>query len=312
MTTADICLAHLVRRANGVGAFRGFLDSYRRNAAGAPHDLLLIFKGFSRPEDLLAHEAILEGLPHKRIFVRDFGYDVRPYVKVVREYPHRHFVFLNSFSRVLLPGWLEILYRHARREQVGIVGATASYQSLASDYHDFKRAPRAGLPAYVQPLLPLYRYLRYVLAIRGQFPEFPNPHVRTNAFMVARGVMTGLRTETYLRKWDAYRFESSRYGMTHQIMAAGLRALVVGADGCAYEPPDWPHARTFWISQQENLLVSDNRTRLYDEASTAVREQLVFRAWRRHPDGRPRTEVPEFHGRVAGAKDLTGAQRSAG
>lgn len=292
MTANGTCVAHLVRNANGIAPFRSFLESYRRNPGGVAHELLLIFKGFSRADDLAPYDALLEGMPHKRTFVRDFGYDVRPYVKVAREQPYSHFVFLNSFSRILVAGWLEMLYRHLRRPRVGIVGATASYQSLASDHHAFKHAPRPDLPAYVRAVLPLYRSVRYVLAIRGQFPEFPNQHVRSNAFMIAREMMTSLRTERFLRKWDAFRFESSRHGMTPQITAAGLQALVVGADGRAYEPPEWPHARTFWISRQENLLVSDNRTRAYDEGSPQLREQLAFRAWRRYPDGRARTDAP--------------------
>jgi hypothetical protein len=292
VTAGEICVAHLVRRANGIGAFQSFLESNRRNPGGVQHDLVLIFKGFSRPAELAQYDAMLEGVPHKRSFVRDFGYDVRPYMKVAREHFYRYFVFLNSFSRILVAGWLEILYRHAQRPGVGIVGATGSWQSLASDHRDFRRARRPDLPPYVRPLLPLYRDVRYALAIRGKFAEFPNHHVRTNAFMIARDVMTGLRTQTFLRKWDAFRFESSRQGMTPQIRAAGLQALVVGADGRGYEPAEWPQARTFWIAQQENLLVADNRTRAYDEGSPALREQLAFRAWRRYPDGRPRTDPP--------------------
>ena len=307
----DICVAHLVRRANDVAAFQAFLDSYRRHPAGVPHDLLLIFKGFSRPDDIAPYDAILKGAPHKRMFVRDFGYDMGPYMKVTREHPYPYFLFLNSFSRVLVPGWLELLYRHVQRREVGIVGATGSYQSLATDYHHFKRAPRKGLPGYVQPLLLAYRALRYAVAIRGQFPEFPNQHIRTNAFMLAREVMTGLRTEMFVRKWDAFRFESSRRGMTQQIVAAGLKALVVGADGVGYEPSDWPHARTFWISQQENLLVSDNRTVTYEDGSSPLREQLAFRAWHRYPDGRTRIDVPRLSTGAADAKGLQRAQRSA-
>ena len=292
VNASEICVAHLVRRANGIEAFRAFLDSYERNPAGVQHDLLLIFKGFCNAKDFKSYDALLDGIVHKRTFVRDFGYDVRPYVKVAREQPYPYFIFVNSFSRILVPGWLEMLYRHIRRPGIGIVGSTASYQSLATDHHAFRRMRRPGLPPFVQPVMPLYRSVRYWLAIRGRFPEFPNWHVRTNGFLIAREVMNSLRLEKYLRKWDAYRFESSRHGMTHQILAAGRQALVVGADGHGYAPGDWPDARTFWISRQENLLISDNRTRAYEDGSPAVREQLAFRAWRRYPDGRPRNDAP--------------------
>jgi len=292
MSTNEICVVHLVRYSNDLSAFESFLDSYRRFPAGVPHDLLIVFKGFPSEQALAPHAALLNGVPYKQTRVLDFGYDVRPYVKVARDYPYRYFLFLNSYSRVLVPGWLEMLYRHVQRPGVGIVGATASYQSISSDYDLFKRDKPKHLPMYKRLLLPLYRYIRYTIRISGHFPQFPNYHVRTNAFMISREVMTRLKTEIVLRKWNAYRFESSKDGMTHQIMTAGLLPLTVGADGRGYEPGDWPQARTFWIARQENLLISDNQTRSYEEGTPELRERLAFHAWRRYPDGRPRIDVP--------------------
>ena len=292
MTANEICVVHLVRHSNDLAAFQGFLDSYRRFPAGVPHDLLIVFKGFPSEEASASHEALLQGVPYKQTRVLDFGYDVRPYVKVSREYAYRYFLFLNSFSQVRTPGWLEMFYRQVQRPGVGLVGATGSYQSIASDYHTFKGDKPRTLPALKRAVLPLYRYIRYTFTIRRHFPTFPNYHIRTNAFMIARDTMVGLSTEIVLHKWNAYRFESSKEGMTHQIMSGGLQPIVVGADGQGYEPPDWPHARTFWISRQENLVISDNQTRSYEEGSQALRERLAFHAWRRYPDGRPRTDVP--------------------
>jgi len=289
---SELCVAHLVRRANGIAPFEAFLNSYRRHPAGIGHDLLIIYKGFRSQQTLRPYEALLEGIPHKFSFLSDVGYDVRPYIKVARDYPYGYFVFLNSFSRMLLPGWLELLYRHVRRPNVGIVGATGSYQSHASDYETFKRVFPDYVSAYKRPILRMYRYLRYRVAMGRHFPPFPNYHIRTNAFMVSRDVVAQLKTPTVLHKWDAYRFESGKASMTNQIMSLGLVPLVIGADGHGYEPQEWPNARTFWMSRQENLIVSDNQTRAYDEGSEAVREKLAFHAWRRHPDGRPRNDVP--------------------
>lgn len=292
MTSDKVCVAHLVRGSNGIAPFENFLRSYRRNAAGLPHELLIIFKGFSKQDELAAYDALLEGVSHKRMFTRDVGYDVRPYMRAAREHSYQYFLFLNSFSEVLAPGWLEMLYRQAVRPGVGLVGATASHQSIASDYDLFKWEIRKTLPAYKRALMPLHRYLRYMVTIRNRFPPFPNYHVRTNAFMIAREVMNRLRTQFVLHKWDAYRFESGIGGMTYQIMAAGLTPLIVGANDHAYQPSEWPNARTFWISNQENLLISDNQTRAYQQGSPVLRERLAFHAWRRSPEGALRSDVP--------------------
>jgi hypothetical protein len=164
VTTNEICVVHLVRQSNDISAFKNFLASYRRHAAGVPHDLLLVFKGFSAEDALAQYEALLDGVPHRQTRVLDFGYDVRPYVKVARDYSYRYFLFLNSFSQVLVPGWLEMLYRQVQRPRVGIVGATGSYQSISSDYHLFKNDKPRTLPAYKREVLPLYRYIRYTFA----------------------------------------------------------------------------------------------------------------------------------------------------
>ena len=275
-----VCVAHLVRRKNPLSALQQFLDSYRRHPAGAPHELLIIFKGFAGAASLAPCEALLQGLEHRRMFVPDYGFDVRPYLAAGREQPHRYFVFLNSFSRILVPGWLELLLRHARPE-VGLVGATGSHQSPLDDSAILRRETKR-----------LRRLLRYVVDIRGRFAPFPNPHVRTNAFLVSREVITRIQARPMVTKWSAYRFESGVDSLTRQVMAAGLKPLLAGRDGRAYEPQDWPAARTFWIGSQENLLVSDNQTRAYEDGSPAFRERLAFFAWRRHPDGRARHDVP--------------------
>jgi len=289
---AEICVAHLVRRSNELSAFRRFLDSYRTCSAGVPHELLLIFKGFSRPDELRAFDELLAGVPHKRAMVADFGFDVGPYLKVTREHPYRYFAFFNSFSRLLIPGWLEIMYREIRRPGAGLIGATGSHQSIATDFHVFRWETRKSSPAYKRLLVPWLRYLRYLITIRDRFPPYPNHHIRTNAFMIEREVMMNLRCPPMRRKWDAYRFESGSTSLTCQVMAAGLSAVVVGADGRAYAPQEWAAARTFWISGQENLLVSDNQTRAYTEGGAPLRERLAFHAWRCWPDGAPRQDPP--------------------
>jgi hypothetical protein len=218
---------------------------------------------------------------HRRMFVSDFGFDVRPYLKAGREQPHDFFVFLNSFSRILVPGWLDHLLRPMRQPGVGLVGATGSHQSPLSDSALLRREKKK-----------LLRLGRYAVSIRGRFAPFPNPHVRTNAFMVPKAVLTRVRSRPILTKWSAYRFESGLESLTRQVMAAGLKPLLAGRDGEAYEPPEWPQARTFWIANQENLLVADNQTRAYEQGAPAFRERLAFFAWRRHPDGRARTDAP--------------------
>lgn len=294
MTQAPaIAVAHLVRHANDPAAFRSFLESYQANPAGVPHELIVIFKGFPKAGIPADYRMLLEGIPHRAFFLRDFGFDIRPYLAVAKSFPHEHFVFLNSYSRILVPGWLEALYSQATRPGVGLVGATGSHQSILTDFLDLHAAAlRPNLIAWKRWILAVLRGARYMTTVRGRFPPFPNYHIRTNAFMASRRVLNGLRGGMILRKWDAYRFESGAESMTHQVINAGLLPLVVGRDGRGHRPDDWHEARTFWIGAQENLLVSDNQTRAYADGDASLQERLAFHAWRRSPDGSGCRDVP--------------------
>jgi hypothetical protein len=292
---AEICVVHLARRGNDSSAFRGFIESYRLHPANVGHDLLIIFKGYSPRDDLAAYNSALEGLPHNRIFLPDFGFDVRPYVNVARKQTHRYLMLLNSFSQILVPGWLEPFLRAIRRPGVGLVGATGSHQSVYSDFHLLQGELRQAGSRLHRLTVGSLRYARYFTSIRGRFAPFPNYHIRTNAFMVRRDILASMKCSLMLRKWDAYAFESGLNSLTRNVTNGGQRALVVGADGNEYEAPEWPAAKTFWIREQENLLVADNQTRAYALGSNALRDRLAYYAWRRRPDGSARNDVPPLH-----------------
>jgi hypothetical protein len=276
-----ICVAHLVREANGPAPFEAFLGSYRAHPAGVAHDLLVVFKGFGTEEVPEPYGRLLRGLDYDALFVPDEGFDVAPYFAAARARRQDYLCFLNSFSVILSDGWLAKMSAHARAGGVGVVGATGSCESHYTNYAGWRArdalrlAWRAGWGA------PPRAGLREAARYRAQFPAFPNPHVRTNAFLIRRAVMLRLRAGALSEKRDAHRFESGRGGMTRQIAAMGLRPLVVGRDGRAYEQREWYESRTFRSGDQENLLIADNQTRYYERADAPTRRQLTWAAWGR-------------------------------
>jgi hypothetical protein len=236
---------------------------------------------------------ILEGVPHKKMVVPDEGFDIGSYVRAAQAFSYRFFAFFNSFSRILCEGWLSCMLRHASKPGVGLVGATGSHQSPLTDLDDLQqRHVELNLVFYKYWYVSIPRVRQRLLHVWGRFPPYPNPHLRTNAFMVGRDFLLRLKGLDIRQKWDAYRFESGKASLTRQALSAGAAVLVVGRDGAAYEPKDWSAAKTFWMSDQENLLASDNQTRAYSDGDRVAREFLAFSAWRRWPDGSPRTDLP--------------------
>jgi len=108
---------------------------------------------------------------------------------------------------------------------------------------------------------------------------FPNPHLRSNAFLISRELMNRVWPNFIVTKRGAYLWENGRKGFTPRIQGLNLRVLVAGKDGHSYAPDEWPRSGTFRQDNQQNLLVADNQTRGYDEADAEKRRQLSMYAW---------------------------------
>lgn len=126
----------------------------------------------------------------------------------------------------------------------------------------------------------------------SEFPAFPNPHVRSNGFMVLRERFVALTGMDFKSKADANLFESGHGSITAQIRKSGLAAVVVGADGRPYMVQDWPKSRTFRLGDQGNLLIADNHTRAFMQMSEPARMAHALMTW--GDDGSLSSEVPRL------------------
>lgn len=269
---SEVCVVHLVRKKNGMEPFLSFIESYLKNPAGMSHDLLILYKGFFRQCDIAAYEALLKDIPHSYLQVADFGFDLRPYFIAAERYDSRYFCFLNSFSIILDRDWLLKLYRHIVEPGVGIVGASGSWGCIRpGQVRNGAAWYRRWLRHFV--LMCLGRYLG------SRFDAFPNFHIRSNGFMIARANMLKIRHGMILSKMQAWMLESGKNGITKQIEQAGLKPIVVGKDGRAYGKYEWKMSNTFWRGEQENLLIADNQTRKFDSANSDWKRSSELFAW---------------------------------
>ena len=281
MESPPICVVHLVREKNGIEPLRNFLSTYKRFTAGTDHALVFLLKGFRADRIDEEYDDLLNSVPHQRTFVADWGYDITAYFRATARYAFPYYCFLNSFSEILDDDWLEKFYRAIRQKDVGLVGATGSYQGFNPDWEQMPHIGKVFVRARWKKLLLKVPYLVELrnLGYKLSNPGFPNPHLRTNAFLIGRETMSSLRPRFTLTKRQAYRFESGRRSMTSQVLRMGKTVLVVGKDGVEYKIEKWAGSRTFWEYAQENLLVSDNQTRRYMSSDPCTQEVLNWCAW---------------------------------
>lgn len=264
-----IGLVHLVWAPLGPAPLRAFLRSYQAHPAQADHELVIVLNGadaHSR-EELLAE---LQDQPHRLIVLERALTDLAAYGEAARQLEHEWLCFVNSYAVILAAGWLGHLERAAKVPGVGIARATGSWESQAQW---MRGEPRGWL-----------RQLSAVRSARRDYPGFPNPHIRTTAFMLRRQVTLELGLDGAIDKRAAYLLESGRKGIVRQLAERGQRAVVVGRDGHAYELEQWPHSGTYRSGAQQNLLVADNRTEDWQRAAPRLRRQLSRDAWGKSTD----------------------------
>lgn len=245
-----IALIYLARGADSdhVARFQRFLSSYKRFSAGMDHTLFIIFKGFDNATHLAEGQEVFRSLDYHTLFTSDDSFDLGAYIEASHCISHKRVCFLNSNSEIASDGWLAKLAVNFALPHVGAVSATGSFESLSS--------------------------------LGDSFPRFPNPHIRSNAFMIQRDIFIDMLAGIKLKsKRDVYSIESGENSVTRRIFERGLTALVVGRDGRGYTPSWWPHSQTFRQGSQSNLLIHDNQTRMFENLSFEDKRQMSNLAW---------------------------------
>ena len=113
----------------------------------------------------------------------------------------------------------------------------------------------------------------------SRFPIFPNPHVRSNGFMVARQLAREFSAEGIKTKMDACAFESGADSLTSLVRRRGLAARVVGKDGESFDVKDWWRSGTFRCGDQSKLLLSDNQSRAFGNMTAGARATHLRITW---------------------------------
>lgn len=304
----DVAVIYLFRFAEGESPVSRFLESYRKHPAGIDHDFYVVFKGFPDQATLAAGRALFANVCFTPIELDDSGYDIGSYLNAAKIVPNSHLIFLNTFSQIRGKDWLRHFDCTLRISNVGLVGATGSWQANTSSYEaaianvlrgewrqqSARILPQSwverlglGWPEELNDHMPGHRLTvkQLVFAplayaqIFYEYGRFPNPHIRTNAFMIEREQFLALKFPAFVSKQDVYRFESGRRSLTRQILANGLKPVVVGRNGTMYEIAEWRSSSTFWTNDQDNLIIADNRTVDYAQGEQSFRTRLENSAW---------------------------------
>lgn len=273
------------------------MDSYERMPACLEHDLVLLLKGFPDRAAQAPYRRRAAVYAPICLELSDAGLDLASYDEAAGRLEHERVCFVNSFSTIVVSGWLGLLDVALADGRAGAAGASGSWASqlswrlfqlgaggpYARIYPD-RRAAGAAMHAIAGSVPPGAAREWLALAVTTlrrcrDLQRFPAMHLRTNAFLVDRALFVRLRVGRPQTKWEAYALESGRDSITARLIALGRPPVVVDREGVVRARRDWHAAAVFWQGAQEALLVADNQTRMYDRASREGRELLSRYAW---------------------------------
>lgn len=145
-------------------------------------------------------------------------------------------------------------------------------------------------------------------AAYSRFPAFPNPHIRSNGFMVNRSLLLSLSFPSIESKYDACFFESGKDSLTSQLLRRKLAAIVVDRAGNGYDVPAWVRSGTHRLGVQSGLLLSDNQTRSFDAMSAGAKATHVRMTWGDYLCDAP-PDFPDFGFPFSVCRDVVDPER---
>jgi hypothetical protein len=171
------------------------------------------------------------------------------------------------------------LRMHAPKWTERYVAAPLRTKLLSLVRAPYSASVEAGFPAYwnavTAPDGPIAPY--------REFPAFPNPHIRSNGFIIRRADFLREFPSLEPGKHASHLFESGPRSLTARLLATGKSAVVVARGGRSYLPDEWADSSTFRLKNQPNLLIADNQTVNYTRLPRAERQTLVYLTWAIRP-----------------------------
>lgn len=247
-----IAIVYLAYNNGSITDFCRFIESYKKYAAGIEHDLIVIFKDYCG-----VHDNLVELLPCKaHVYTEDFcgGYDLGSYRRIVKKTNYDYYLFLNTGSEIMCNNWLTRFFWpfHILTD----IGITCCYMSNETFYREAILEESFG-----------FRNFLKALVSQILFKPKPNPHVRTNAFMIGRKLFLSIWPRFFFNKLHCYIFESGKNSMYNRIRKRGFicQPIHVGL---------FDFGTMFRQGDQSNLVIFDNQCRRYQQASVEEKQFL--------------------------------------
>jgi hypothetical protein len=264
--------------SNAVNFFSNIdIESFNRKYSV---NLICLVKGDFNPKELT--EA---GYNFKVLRVPNTGRDIYSYYYYATYLSKSDFLFyFNTGSIVLGTQFVLTCLNEVSLNPLNAYAATGSYGSIIASNYFISLGPSLTSfgEKFINNVKIIYcKFIEYLFGILGV--SFI-PHIRTNAFIISRGMFLNSFKEFFYGAPPKSRlfsllYESSSSGLSGHIIRKGGRILVVGFNSIIYEHNDWLMSATYCSLDQSNLAVHDNRTKEFEFSPPRDKYKLYIGAW---------------------------------
>lgn len=279
MKNNQITVVFLLR--NGRDAHQNlkeFLFKLKNFPAGHPHELLYLIKGFNEKEvNKLMNKYELD--PNNIVEVPDKYFDLGSYFYATSKIKTEYGLFLNSHARPQVKDWLKLYHKSLELNDTSLVGATGSYEANGFTVPFYNGTSLKDRIRWLQRFL--YRLLLSFLNFNNNV-AFPNRHIRSNAFLTKISLYKRYIQKHGLpnSKRKCHLFESGPNSFTRYVESKGLNPGSIDSDGHFFQLDRLHKAESFRRNNQNKLIISDNRTRQFQDSSNNIRLSLEWDSWR--------------------------------
>ncbi len=262
-------VAYIAYKPFGIDYLKNFLKKYSEFDSGEKHRLLVCFKGFSNSIEVQEWKSLI-----KNDFIEFYekneenDFDIGSYFRIADEYKDSLILFLNTYTKINCKNWLKIFLENYKDKR--FIGYTGSYASIPSQFFGFYHSQYSK-----------FQQLRWGINHFRKFKLFPNPHVRTNGFLIKGIDLISLNFDRKLlkNKIETNYFESGRQNITIQLQKKGFEVGIVNSDSIFFEVKRWKESDTYCLNNQEKLIFTDNRTSEYQFSNLNKRAKMTKFCW---------------------------------
>ena len=269
-----------------IDTVKNFFESYEKFQAGYPHNLIIISRDYeAESEEFSIINDYTKKFNAKLINTPNIGQDFGAYYTGAKETNAEYILCLNSHSVIMCDDWiLKFIRAKEKFPQMELIGSGGGWHKSISYYNYYneilKQNNKKNWMYHIQKnkirIINLFDRFK-------NFQHFPNPFIRTNAFLIKKSLYIDfIEKECHKKlpknKLQAYRMENGNRSLSRYVLKRGYNYCVVGRNNQIFMKDEFNISGTYH-SEFENYIVKDKQIKIFENADIKSRKCMENAAW---------------------------------